>query len=91
VLGAGWTPPAPTPASPGWVSDGSAFAYAADEALTRLTGQSFARQAERLSRAGVDGGIETPADETGGRALGTTVGRKAVARALRYASGRATR
>ena len=86
VLGARWTPPSPTPASPGWVSEQSAFAYAAADVLTALTGHSFAREAERLSRSGVESGIETPADETAGRALGTTAGQRARARALRLAS-----
>jgi hypothetical protein len=82
VLGAQWTPTAATPASPGWVSESSAFSYAAAHVLTALTGRSFVQQAERLSRGEVAGGIETPADVRAGRALGTTVGR----RALRLAS-----
>jgi hypothetical protein len=80
VPGAAWTPPAATPASPGWVSEGSAFAYAADEVLTALTGRSFAAQAERMSAAGPAEGIETPADAAAGRALGTEVGKLALAR-----------
>jgi Na+-translocating ferredoxin:NAD+ oxidoreductase RnfD subunit len=80
VLGAGWTPPAPTPASPGWVSEGSAFSYAAARVLTALTGHSFTRQAEQLSQAGVAGGIETPPDVAAGRALGTNVAQRALAR-----------
>ena len=80
VPGAAWTPPAATPASPGWVSEGSAFAYAADEVLTALTGRSFATQAERMSAAGPAEGIETPADEAAGRALGTKIGKLALAR-----------
>jgi hypothetical protein len=83
VLGTRWAPPVPTPASPGWVSERSAFAYAADEALTSLTGRSFDREAERLARSGVESGIETPADEAAGRALGTTVGKRAWARVLK--------
>jgi Na+-translocating ferredoxin:NAD+ oxidoreductase RnfD subunit len=79
VLGAGWTPPAPTPASPGWVSEASAFSYAAATVL----GRSFDQQAERLSREGIAGGIETPADVTAGRALGRAVGKRALAQALR--------
>ncbi len=82
VLGARWTPPAPTPASPGWVSERSAFSYAAAEVLTALTGRSFERQADRLSREGIAGGIETPADATAGRALGKAVGKRALAQAL---------
>jgi hypothetical protein len=80
VLGARWTPPVPTPASPGWVSEGSAFSYAAADVLAALTGHSFARQAEQLSQAGVAGGIETPPDGAAGRALGTKVGQRALAR-----------
>jgi hypothetical protein len=80
VLGARWTPPVPTPASPSWVSEGSAFSYAAADVLTALTGRSFARQAGELSQAGVAAGIETPADETAGRAIGVTVGGRALAR-----------
>ncbi|MDX6503377.1 MAG: hypothetical protein QOE29_502, partial [Gaiellaceae bacterium] len=83
VLGAGWTPPAPTPASPGWVSEASAFSYAAADVLTALTGRSFTRQAEQFSRGGVAGGIETPADMSAGRALGKAVGKRALAQALR--------
>jgi hypothetical protein len=80
VLGSRWTSPATTPASPGWVSEGSAFSYAAAEVLSALTGHSFARQAEQLSQAGVAGGIETQPDVAAGRALGRTVGQRALAR-----------
>ena len=83
IPGAAWTSPAPTPASPGWVSEGSAFAYAADKVLTALTGRSFATQAQRLATTGVADGIETPADEAAGRALGTKIGTLAVARTRR--------
>jgi hypothetical protein len=51
--------------------------------LTKLAGHSFAAQAHRLSTAGVAEGIETPADETAGSALGTKVGELAVAQARR--------
>lgn len=84
VAAAGWTPPAPTPASPGWVSGPSAFAYAANEVLTGLTGRSFTAQAARTSRAGLENGIELRADETAGRRIGVAVGKRALARALRY-------
>jgi hypothetical protein len=84
ILGAGWTPPASTPASPGWVSEASAFSYAAADVLTSLTGRSFERQAEQVNESGLAGGIETPADVTAGRALGVTVGNRARAQALRY-------
>jgi hypothetical protein len=83
IAGSAWTSPAPTPASPGWVSAGSAFAYAADAVLTSLTGHSHAAQAQRLARAGVAEGIETPADEAAGRTLGMKVGKLAVAQARR--------
>ena len=84
VLGARWTPPASTPASPGWVSEASAFSYAAADVLTALTGRSFERQAEQVSQRGIAGGIETPADGAAGRVLGTTVGKRARVQALRY-------
>jgi hypothetical protein len=84
VAAASWTPPQPTPPSPGWVAAGSAFAYAADAALTALTGRSFELRAQQASRAGVAAGIQVPADEAGGRRLGTTVGGNAVALARRY-------
>ena len=78
VLGARWTPPAATPASPGWVAEGSAFAAAAGDVLTALTGRSFEREVALLGRAGVAAGIETRADEESGRRLGTAVGRRAL-------------
>jgi hypothetical protein len=84
ILGAGWTPPASTPASPGWPSEASAFSYAAAGVLTALTGRSFERQAEQVSQSGIAGGIETPADVTAGRSVGATVGKRAEAQALRY-------
>jgi hypothetical protein len=62
------------------VSEGSAFSYAAAHVLTALTGHSFARRAEQLSKAGVAGGIETPPDVAAGRALGTKVARRALTR-----------
>jgi hypothetical protein len=86
VLGAGWTPPASTPSSPGWVSEGSAFSYAAADVLSALTGRSFDRETALLSRGGVAAGIETPADVASGRMLGTTIGNRARAEVLRYTS-----
>jgi hypothetical protein len=80
IPGAAWKPPLPTPSSPGWVSEGSAFAYAADTVLTALTGHSFAAEALRFSTAGVAEGIETPADEAAGRTLGLKIGKLALAR-----------
>ena len=77
--GAQWTPLASTPASPGWVSEQSAFAFAANEVLTALTGRSFAREAARASSAALANGIETPADDLAGRKLGIAVARRALA------------
>jgi hypothetical protein len=83
VLGTRWVPPAATPASPGWVSEGSAFAYAANAVLSKLTGRSFADQAVHASRLAVDSGTAIPADVAAGRTVGTDVGRRALAKALR--------
>ena len=83
VPGASWTPPAPTPSSPGWVSGPSAFASAANEVLRGLTGRSFAAQAAQASRSGLASGIELRADETAGRAIGVEVGKRALALARR--------
>ncbi len=52
VPGEGWTPLAPTPASPGWASGDSAFASAAGEVLTALTGHSFAGRGHSRCDAG---------------------------------------
>ncbi len=82
VLGTRWTPPAPTPASPGWVSEDSAFAYAANAVLTRLAGRSFAAPAAAEARLGVESGTALPADAAAGRAVGTAVGERALAKAL---------
>ena len=78
VAGDAWRPPAATPASPGWVSEGAAFGYAANAVLTSLTGRSFAATAARLAHAGLAEGIETPQDEAAGRTLGTKVGQLAL-------------
>ena len=83
ISGAAWTSPAPTPASPGWVSEGSTFAYAADKVLSALTGRSFSALAQRFATAGVAEGIETPADETAGRVLGMKIGTLSVAQMRR--------
>ena len=91
VLGSRWAPSAPTPASPGWVSEASVFAAAAAEALAPFTPRSLAQEAERLGTSGVTNGIETAADASAGRALGTMVGKKARARALRYIPADAVR
>ena len=91
VLGSRWAPSAQTPASPGWVSEASAFAAAAAEALAPFTPRSLAQEAARLGAADVVNGIETAADASAGRALGTTVGKRARARALRYVPADAVR
>ncbi|HEX6761687.1 MAG TPA: FG-GAP-like repeat-containing protein [Gaiellaceae bacterium] len=85
VLGSRWTPPAATPASPGWVSESSAFADAADAVLSALTGRSFAREAAQASASGLADGIQLPADVAAGRKLGAEAGRRALAAARRYA------
>ncbi len=87
VLGAGWAPPAPTPASPGWVSESSTFATAAGDVLNALTGRSFARQAALAGQSSIENGIDVPADVTAGRALGSKVAKLALARARHYADG----
>jgi len=84
VLGAGWTPPADTPPSPGWVAESSTFATAANEVLSALTGHSFARQAAAAGSSSVENGIDLPADVAAGRALGSRVGKLALAEAKRY-------
>ncbi|HZO33962.1 MAG TPA: FG-GAP-like repeat-containing protein [Gaiellaceae bacterium] len=86
VLGTRWTPPAATPASPGWVSEDSAFAYAASTVLSALGGRSFAAQAAAASRLGVASGTALPEDVVPGRRVGTAVGGRALAKALRLAS-----
>jgi hypothetical protein len=82
VPGVSWTPPGATPPSPGWVSEESAFAYAADRILTTFGHRSFDGTAAALGRAGVEQGIETPADAAAGRRLGAEVGARVLARAL---------
>jgi hypothetical protein len=79
VLGGSWTPPGATPASPGGISEGAAFAAAAEQVL----GPSVARYAALSERAGLVLGIETPSDEAAGRAVGIKVGALAVAKARR--------
>jgi Na+-translocating ferredoxin:NAD+ oxidoreductase RnfD subunit len=78
MSGARWSPLAPTPPSPGWVSGGSAFAYAADEVLTAFAGRSFSGQAARAASEGVERGTELRVDVTAGRTLGTKVGKLAL-------------
>jgi Na+-translocating ferredoxin:NAD+ oxidoreductase RnfD subunit len=79
VPGNGWTPPgaAVTPPSPGGVSEGAAFAAAAEAVL----GRRVAGRAADAIRSGLVSGIETPSDEAAGRAVGTKVGALARRRA----------
>jgi Na+-translocating ferredoxin:NAD+ oxidoreductase RnfD subunit len=83
IDGARWTPSAPTPASPGWVSADAAYAYAAARVLGTLTGRSFAARATAASRAGIADGTELAADVAAGRRLGTRIGALALARVVR--------
>ncbi|HET7132376.1 MAG TPA: hypothetical protein VFJ95_09005, partial [Gammaproteobacteria bacterium] len=78
VLGGSWTPPGATPASPGGISEGAAFAAAAEKVL----GPSVATYATRAERAGLALGVETPGDEAAGRAVGAKVGALAKAKRL---------
>jgi hypothetical protein len=73
VDGAAWSPPVATPASPGGVAEGSAFAYAAGRVLTALTGHSYAGKIRQASTAPVAGGIDVPSDVTAGRKVGERV------------------
>jgi Na+-translocating ferredoxin:NAD+ oxidoreductase RnfD subunit len=74
IDGAAWSPPAATPASPGGVAEGSAFASAAGRVLTALAGRSFASQVRQASAAPLADGIDVPSDTIAGRALGERVG-----------------
>jgi hypothetical protein len=91
VLGTRWTPTAPTPPSPGWVSSQSAFAFAAAAALDRSTGRSYDGVAAQAARSSVVTGIDIPADDVAGRTLGRDVGKRAWSLAQRYFSGAALR
>jgi hypothetical protein len=84
IPGASWSPPARTPASPGYASEGAAFAYAANEVLSALLGRSFAQEARAAGEAGLARGIDLPVDVVGGRSIGVAAGRLAVARVGRY-------
>jgi Na+-translocating ferredoxin:NAD+ oxidoreductase RnfD subunit len=84
VAGAGWSPPAATPASPGGVAEASAFAYAAGRVLFALTGHSFAKQIRQASAAALANGIDVPSDTAAGRALGERVGTLVLRRLRRY-------
>jgi hypothetical protein len=84
IDGAAWSPPSATPASPGGVAEGSAFAYAAGRVLTALAGRSFASQVRQAAAAPLTGGIDVPSDTTAGRALGERVGALVLRRLDRY-------
>ena len=80
VSGSSWSARTLTPASPGWVSGDSAFAYAANRVLTALGGRSFAGRAAAASRLGVSEGIELHEDAAAGRWIGVRAGDRALAR-----------
>jgi Na+-translocating ferredoxin:NAD+ oxidoreductase RnfD subunit len=84
IDGAAWSPPSATPASPGGVAEGTAFAYAAGRVLAALTGHSFASQVQEAGAAPLAGGIDVPSDATAGRALGERVGALVLRRLRRY-------
>ena len=83
VPGTRWTPARPTPPSPGWVSDGSAFASAADVVL----GRAVAHASAQAEASGLEAGIDIPADDRAGQKLGAVAGRDALALARRYVAG----
>ena len=87
VLGTRWTPVSPTPPSPGWVSEDSAFAAAAGEVLTSATGRSFASVVGHAGGSGLDAGIDIPADDLAGGRIGAAVGKDAWSLAQRYVAG----
>jgi Na+-translocating ferredoxin:NAD+ oxidoreductase RnfD subunit len=91
TLGTRWLPRAGTvtPPYPGWVSDESAFAWAAATVLTAETGRTFRRAADEAGLSAVYAGKETSADDLAGRHIGSTVGRQAWALAKRYFAGTA--
>ncbi len=70
IDGAAWSPPVATPASPGGVAEGSAFASAAGTVLATLTGHTYAGLVREGSVAPVAAGIDVPPDVRAGRALG---------------------
>jgi hypothetical protein len=87
VEGTRWTPNEPTPPSPGWVSDGSAFASAADAVL----GRAVAHTAAQATRSDLLAGVDIPADDVAGKKLGAVAGRNAWSLAQRYFAGTALR
>jgi hypothetical protein len=84
IDGAAWSPPTATPASPGGVAEGSAFAYAAGNVLATLTGRSYAGEIRAASKAPVADGIDVPPDVTAGRALGERVAALVLRKLRRY-------
>jgi hypothetical protein len=73
IAGAAWSPPSATPASPGGVAEGSAFAHAAETVLAALTGRSHASQTSAADEAPLADGIDVPSDVTAGRRIGERV------------------
>ena len=75
VRGDRWTPPAPTPASPGYPSTNAAFAAAAAHVLG-----TFGARAATAENVGVAQGTELPADVAAGNKLGSAVASRVLAR-----------
>jgi Na+-translocating ferredoxin:NAD+ oxidoreductase RnfD subunit len=84
IHGASWSPPVPTPPSPGGVAEGSAFAYAAGRVLTVLTGRPFASEAQQAAAAQLAAGIDVPSDVKAGRRIGDRVAARILLRLRRY-------
>jgi hypothetical protein len=84
VDGAAWSPPVSTPASPGGVAEGSAFAYAAGNVLAALTGRSYVSQIREASTAPLAAGIDVPSDVTAGRRVGERVAALVLRKLERY-------
>jgi len=76
VRGDRWSPPAPTPASPGYPSTDAAFAAAAVAVL----GKAYAAEAAAAANAGAANGTELPADVAAGERLGSAVAKRVLAR-----------
>jgi hypothetical protein len=84
VNGDSWSPLAATPASPGGVAEGSAFAYAAGAVLAELTRHSYASRINQASTAPLAAGIDVPSDVAAGRRLGDHVAELVLRRLRRY-------
>jgi Na+-translocating ferredoxin:NAD+ oxidoreductase RnfD subunit len=84
IAGAAWSPPVDTPASPGGVAEGSAFAYAAGGVLEALTGRAYAGEIRRAAEAPLAGGIDVPSDIAAGRTLGRRVASLVLRKLRRY-------